>query len=455
MHNRIRRIHMVGIGGSGMSGIAEVLLNLGYEVFGSDMADSAVVKRLRELGATIGIGHAAENVVNAHVLVKSTAVREDNPEVVAAREQGIPVIPRAEMLAELMRLRTGIAIAGTHGKTTTTSFTAAIFDEAGLDPTVIIGGRLNAYGANARLGEGAYLLAEADESDGSFLCLFSIMNVVTNVDMDHMDFYPDMETIDNAFLTFMNKVPFYGCNVVCGDDPGVRRLLPKVNRPVITYGFAPGNDLTAEIIEMGETSRFTVRLKGARLGEVRLSQPGRHNVLNALAAIGVSLQADIPVEACIAGLSKFGGVGRRFERKGERNGVIVVDDYGHHPAEIAATLATAKQCFPDRRIVVAFQPHRFSRTKALFGEFCKAFESVDKLLLTEIYPASEAPIPGVSGQSLAQGIRQVSNTDVEYFQDFAAIQAALPGELKEGDLFITLGAGNIWTVGQNWLDGKA
>ena len=443
---------MVGIGGSGMSGIAEVLLNLGYEVFGSDMADSAAVKRLRELGATVGIGHAAENVVNAHVLVKSTAVGEDNPEVAAAREQGIPVIPRAEMLAELMRLRTGIAIAGTHGKTTTTSFTAAIFDEAGLDPTVIIGGRLNAYGANARLGEGEYLVAEADESDGSFLCLFPIMNVVTNVDMDHMDYYADMDAIDATFLTFMNKVPFYGCNVVCGDDPGVRRLLPRVNRPVITYGFAPGNDLTAEVLEAGEKSRFVVRLKGCKLGEVSLSQPGRHNVLNALAAIGIGMHADIPVETCIAGLSKFGGVGRRFERKGEKNGVIVVDDYGHHPAEIAATLATARQVYPDRRLVVAFQPHRFTRTQALFGQFCKAFENVDKLLLTEIYPASEAPIPGVSGQSLAQGIRQVSKTDVEYCQDFAGMAAALPGILQPGDVLLTLGAGNIWTVGQNWLD---
>lgn len=444
---------MVGIGGSGMSGIAEVLLNLGYAVGGSDTADGPIVERLRELGAVVGIGHAAANVVDAHVLVKSSAVKEDNPEVLAAREQGIPVIPRAEMLAELMRLRTGIAIAGTHGKTTTTSFTAAILDEAGLDPTVIIGGRLNAYGANARLGAGAYLLAEADESDGSFLCLLPIMNVVTNVDKDHMDFYPDMDAIDDAFLTFMNKVPFYGCNIVCGDDPGVRRLLPKVNRPVITYGFAPGNDLTAEILETGETSRFTVRLKGARLGEVRLGQPGRHNVLNALAAIGVSLQADIPVQACIAGLGKFGGVGRRFERKGERAGVIVVDDYGHHPAEIAATIATAKQCYPGGRLVVAFQPHRFSRTQALFGEFCTAFDGVGKLMLTEIYPASEAPIPGVSGQSLAQGIRQVSKVDVEYFRDFAALSAALPETLREGDIFITLGAGNIWTVGQNWLNG--
>ena len=452
MHSRIRRIHMVGIGGSGMSGIAEVLLTLGYEVFGSDMADSVAVKRLRELGATVSIGHTAENVVNAHVLVKSTAVREDNPEVVAAREQGIPVIPRAEMLAELMRLKTGIAIAGTHGKTTTTSLTAVIFDEAGLDPTVIIGGRLNAYGANARLGTGEYLVAEADESDGSFLCLFPIMNVVTNVDMDHMDFYADMAAIDASFLNFMNKVPFYGCNVVCGDDPGVKRLLPKVNRPVITYGFAPSNDLTAEILSAGETSIFTVRLKGCKLGDVTLYQPGRHNVLNALAAIGIGMHADIPVDVCIAGLSKFGGVGRRFEHKGEKNGVVVVDDYGHHPAEIAATLATARQVYPGRRLVVAFQPHRFSRTKALFGDFCKVFETADKLLLTEIYPASEAPIPGVSGQSLAQGIRQVSNTDVAYFQDFAGVEAALPDMLQPGDVFLTLGAGNIYTVGQHWLE---
>ncbi len=452
MHSRIRRIHMVGIGGAGMSGIAEVLLNLGYEVHGSDMAESAAVKRLRELGAVVGIGHAAKNLAGAHVLVKSTAVKEDNPEVAAAREQGIPVIPRAEMLAELMRLRTGIAIAGTHGKTTTTSFTAAIFDEAGLDATVIIGGLLNAYGANARLGAGQYLVAEADESDGSFLCLFPIMNVVTNVDMDHMDFYKDQEAIDASFISFMNKVPFYGINVVCGDDPGVRRLLPRINRPVMTYGFAPGNDLTAEIVSCAETSEFIVRLKGCKLGNITLAQPGKHNILNALAAVGVALQADIPVSACIEGLSKVRGVGRRFERRGERAGVVVVDDYGHHPAEIAATLATARQVYPDRRLIVAFQPHRFTRTQALFGEFCKAFEAVDELLLTEIYPASEAPIPGVSGQSLAQGIRQVSKTEVRYFQDFAELSAALPETLQSGDLFLTLGAGNIWTIGQKWLD---
>ena len=452
MHSRVKTIHMVGIGGVGMSGIAEVLLNLGYAVHGSDLAENAAVVRLRELGARVLIGHAAENVADAHVLVKSTAVSPDNPEVLAARENGIPIIPRAEMLAELMRLRSGIAIAGTHGKTTTTSLTAAIFEEAGFDPTVIIGGKLNAYGANARLGTGKFLIAEADESDGSFLCLFPIMNVVTNVDMDHVDFYPDQESIDEAFVQFMNKVPFYGINVVCGDDPGVRRLLPRVNRPVITYGFGNKNDLTAEVGYCAGHSEFILRLKGCRLGTVRLTQPGRHNILNALAAIGVALQADIPLSACLDGLGKFKGVGRRFERKGERDGVLVVDDYGHHPAEIAATLATARMCHPDRRLVVAFQPHRFTRTKALFGDFCKVFDNVDKLFLTEIYPASESPIPGVSGESLAQGIRQVSSTEVVYCRDFNELFGVLPGELKSGDLFLTLGAGSIYTVGQRWLE---
>ena len=452
MHNRIHAIHMVGIGGSGMSGIAEVLLNLGYAVHGSDLADGPVVARLRDLGAVISIGHASANVKDPHVLVKSTAVDVDNPEVAAAVERGIPIIPRAEMLAELMRLRTGIAIAGTHGKTTTTSFTAAIFDEAKLDPTVIIGGRLNAYGANARLGAGKYLVAEADESDGSFLCLFPIMNVVTNVDLDHLDHYTGQSDIDEAFVQFMNKVPFYGMNVVCGDDRGIRRLLPRINRPVMTYGFGAGNDLTAELISCGETSHFIVRLKGCRLAEVHLAQPGQHNVLNALGAIGVSMQADISVEDCVRGLEKFRGVGRRFERKGEKNGVLVVDDYGHHPAEIAATLQTARQCFPERRLVVAFQPHRFTRTQALFGDFCKVFETTDKLLLTEIYPAAEAPIPGVSGESLAQGIRQVSNTDVTYCRDFAEMSAMLDTVLQPGDIFITLGAGSIYTVGQKWLE---
>lgn len=446
---------MVGIGGSGMSGIAEVLHNLGYVVSGSDMAESAAVRRLRDLGINVAIGHAVGNLADVHVLVKSTAIKDDNEEVAAARERGIPIIPRAEMLAELMRLRTGIAIAGTHGKTTTTSLTAHIFEEAGLDPTVIIGGRLNAYGTNARLGAGDYLLAEADESDGSFLCLLPIMNVITNVDMDHLDFYGDQAAIDESFLAFMNKVPFYGINVICGDDPGLRRILPRVKRPVLTYGFGAGNDLVGEIVELGEVSRFKIRLKGCPLGEVSLAQPGRHNILNALGAVGVAMQAQIPAEVCIRGLAKFNGVGRRFERRGQRGDVLVVDDYGHHPAEIRATLETARQSFPDRRLVVAFQPHRFTRTKALFGDFCHAFGQADELLLTEIYPASEAPIPGVSGQSLAQGIKQVCpEVSLHFFDNFEQLSAALPGVLRPGDLFITLGAGNIWTVGQRWLDGK-
>ena len=454
MQNRVKKIHMVGIGGSGMSGIAEVLLNLGYSVRGSDVADSPAVRRLERLGAEIYIGHGAENVADADVLVKSTAVAYDNPELIAAQKKAIPIIPRAEMLAELMRLKIGVAVAGTHGKTTTTSLLASIFDEASLDPTVIIGGRLNAYGANARLGEGEYLIAEADESDGSFLCLFPIINVVTNVDLDHMDFYADQDAIDQAFIAFMNKVPFYGLNVVCGDDPGVQRVLPQVKRRVTTYGFGPENVIRAQIISCGAGSLFTVFKDGEELGQVKLAQPGRHNVLNALGAIGVAMEAGISADVCLAGLAKFNGVGRRFERKGERNGVLVIDDYGHHPAEIAATIATAKECFPNKRLVVVFQPHRFSRTQALFGDFCRVFAGVDKLLLVEIYPASESPIPGVSGESLAQGIRQVSSTDVTYFQNFEAVNEVLPEILDRGDIFITLGAGNVWTIGQKYLDEK-
>ena len=455
MNNKIHKIHMVGIGGAGMSGIAEVLLNLGYSVSGSDMSDSAVVKHLRSLGATVSVGHAAENLGDVQVLVKSTAIADDNPEVVEARRRNIAIIPRAEMLAELMRLRQGVAIAGTHGKTTTTSFTASIFDAAGLDPTVIIGGRLNAYGTNAHLGHGDYLIAEADESDGSFLCLLPIINVVTNVDEDHLDHYGTREAIDDAFVAFMNSVPFYGINVVCGDDPGVRALLPRVKRPVMTYGFAADNALRAVPLESGAVSRFSVWQNGEELGEVRLPQPGRHNILNALGAIGAALSADIAFADCARGLGAFGGVGRRFEYKGERDGVIVIDDYGHHPAEIAATLATARQVFPGRRLVVAFQPHRFSRTQAHFGEFCKVFDTVDQVLLTEIYAASEKPIPGVSGESLAQGMRQVSETPVAYYRTIPELAAALPEYLRPGDVLLTLGAGTITRVGPLYLEGAA
>jgi UDP-N-acetylmuramate--alanine ligase len=454
MNSKIRRIHMVGIGGAGMSGIAEVLLNQGYEVSGSDMSDSAVVRHLRELGAHVAVGHAAENVGDVQVLVKSTAINDENPELVEARRRNIAIIPRAEMLAELMRLRQGIAIAGTHGKTTTTSLTASIFDTAGLDPTVIIGGRLNAYGTNAHLGHGEYLIAEADESDGSFLCLLPIINVVTNVDEDHLDHYKTRAGIDEAFVEFMNNVPFYGLNIVCGDDPGVRALLPRVKRPVLTYGFAEDNVLRAVPLECGVRNNFEVWRSGVKLGDVSLPQPGRHNMLNALAAIGAAMEVDISFEKCAEGLNGFGGVGRRFEFKGEKGGVTVVDDYGHHPAEIAATLATARQVFPGRRIIAAFQPHRFSRTQAHFGEFCKVFDNVDQLLLTEIYAASEKPIPGVSGQSLAQGIRQVSTTPVEYFQTLNDLAAGLPTILKEGDVLLTLGAGSITRLGPAWLEGQ-
>ncbi len=433
MRSRVNTIHMVGIGGSGMNGIAEVLINMGFTVTGSDLSASAAVRRLQQLGAQVYIGHGEDNVCDVDVLVKSTAIPDDNPELVKARELGVPIIPRAEMLAELMRLRTGIAVAGTHGKTTTTSLLATIFTEAGLDPTVIIGGLLNTYGANARLGDGDHLIAEADESDGSFLFLPPIITVVTNVDEDHMDFYDDIKAIDDSFTTFMNKIPFYGMNVVCGDDPGVQRLLPLIKRPCMTYGLGKDNRLRGEIITSHLRSMFKVSLDGEPWGEATVAQPGKHNVLNALGAIGVAIEAGLDKEDILRGLSNFGGVGRRFERKGERKGVLVVDDYGHHPAEIVANLETAKACYPDRRLVVAFQPHRFSRTQALFGDFCKAFEKADLLLLTEIYPASESPIPGVNGLSLAQGIKQVSDVKVRFFPDFDTMQKELPKILTPGD----------------------
>ncbi len=439
---------MIGIGGSGMSGIAEVLLNSGYEVSGSDVADNAVTRHLTSLGARICAGHHYENITDAQVLVKSTAISDDNLEVQAAKDKNIPIIPRAEMLAELMRLRTGIAIAGTHGKTTTTSLTATIFNAAELDPTVIIGGRLNAYGANARLGKGDYLIAEADESDASFLCLLPIINVVTNIDIDHLDFYPDQEAIDSVFIKFMNKVPFYGVNIVCGDDEGIQRLLPNIKRPFLTYGFNKENTIRAEIISMESRSTFKLFIKDTQgieqdYGIIELSQPGKHNILNALAAIGVAREAGICSEHWLKGLKEFAGVGRRFEYKGEKDGITVIDDYGHHPVEIKATLAAAKQVFPERKIYVAFQPHRFSRTQALFGEFCSCFEGIEKLYLTEIYPASEKPIPGINSQNLAQGIMQVTTLKVEHAANNEEVLALIKEDIKAGDVLITLGAGNI------------
>ncbi len=455
MNIRIQKVHMIGIGGTGMCGIAEVLLNLGYKVSGSDLVENVAVKRLRELGAHVCIGHDAAHVRDAEVVVRSTAVSDENPEVKQAHSLGVPVIPRAEMLAELMRLKTGLAIAGTHGKTTTTSFVGTIFKEAGYDPTVIIGGRLNGYGANAFLGQGEYLVAEADESDGSFLCLLPIMTVVTNIDADHLDFYPDMDSIYDSFLQFMNSVPFYGLNVVCGDDPGIRSLLARVKRPWLTYGFEQGNMLRAEPMSCGINSVFNVYRKEDKgevlWGKVELAMPGRHNILNALGAIGLALAAGIPREIIVRGLKGVHGVGRRFEKKGEKNGVLVFDDYGHHPTEIQATLEAVRTCYPDRRLVVAFQPHRFTRTQALFAEFSNAFGAVGHLLLTEIYPASEAPIPGVHGENLARAIRQVSGVPVTFYPDFVSMQEGLKDILLPGDVFLTLGAGTIWKVGEYFL----
>ncbi|MCF8029772.1 MAG: UDP-N-acetylmuramate--L-alanine ligase [Desulfohalobiaceae bacterium] len=451
MKTKLREIHMVGIGGSGMSGIAEVLINLGYKVSGSDVADNDTVRRLRGLGARIETGHKAENIGDAEVLVKSTAIGGDNPEVGAAREKGIPVIPRAEMLAELMRLKTGIAVAGTHGKTTATSLLAEVFKEAGMDPTVIIGGRLNAYGSHALMGEGEYLIAEADESDGSFLSLLPIMNVVTNVDLDHTDYYSDMAAVDEAFVQFMNQVPFYGLNVVCGDDTRLRKLLPRVKRPVLTYGLGQDNDLRADIHELGLASRFSVYWRGSPWADVVLSHPGRHNIQNALAAIAVAMQSDIPPEAVVRGLENFGGVGRRMEKKGEREGVLLLDDYGHHPREIELTLRTIKEVYGDRRLIVVFQPHRFTRTRDLFAGFCRAFTLADLLFLTEIYPASEDPIPGVSGVSLAQGIRQMSGQEVMFCEDFSSCLRELQDISAPGDVVLTLGAGDISRLGTMFL----
>lgn len=454
MKGNITKIHMVGIGGSGMSGIAEVLLNLGYEVSGSDLSSGPVPVRLKNLGAEVFTGHGAENLGDAQVVVKSTAVREDNPEIMAAREANIPVIPRAEMLAELMRLKTGIAVAGTHGKTTTTSFLGTIFKEAGVDPTVIIGGRLNSYGSNALPGTGEYLIAEADESDGSFLCLKPIMNIVTNVDADHLDFYADLEDIKESFITFMNSIPFYGINVVCGDDPGIQSLLSRINRPVMTYGLGRDNYIRAEILSSSIGPEFNVFINEVHWAWIKLAHPGIHNILNSLAAIGISIHCGISKEEIIRGLSTFGGVGRRFDIKGIRKQVLVVDDYGHHPTEIRATIDTARTCYPDRRLVVLFQPHRFTRTRALFGDFCRELAKADVLLLTEIYPASEDPIPGVNGLSLAQGIRQISRTKVHFLESLEIASQKLGAILEPGDLFLTLGAGNVWKVGENYLESQ-
>ena len=454
MYGNIEKIHFVGIGGIGMSGIAEVLLNLGYKVSGSDLRESDTTERLRGLGGEICIGHAAENLTNVDVVVTSTAVQTDNPEVVEARHRMVPVIPRAEMLAELMRMKYGIAIAGTHGKTTTTSMVATVLTHAGIDPTIVIGGKLNTLGSNAKLGKGDFLVAEADESDGSFLKLSPSIAVVTNIDADHLDYYlGGLEEIKDTFVEFINKIPFYGLAILCLEDRNIAECIPRIRKRFMTYGLSSQADLRATHVKLdGFNTSFTAHYKGYRLGDISFSMPGAHNVLNALACTAVALELDVPFDKIQEGFAQFGGVGRRFTVKGEKNGIMVVDDYGHHPAEIRATLAAARNGWPERRLVVAFQPHRYSRTKELFNEFVTCFYDADVLVLTDIYAASEQPIPGVTAERLAEEIRRHGQRDVSYVADRLAVPEHLAGVVKDGDIVITLGAGNIWQAGEELVN---
>jgi UDP-N-acetylmuramate--alanine ligase len=452
MFKHYQHLHFVGIGGVGMSGIAEVLLNMGYRVTGSDARRGETVERLERLGAKVFIGHAASHTEGAHVVVCSSAVARDNVEVQAARLRGVPVIPRAEMLAELMRLKYGIAIAGTHGKTTTTSLVAAVLAAGGFDPTVVVGGRVHGLGTNARLGQGEFLVAEADESDGSFLKLSPTIAVVTTIDAEHLDHYGDLDAIRAAFLAFVNKVPFYGAVVLCLDQPNIQQMIPAVEKRVITYGLEASADLTARRLEFaGTTARFEVVQRGRALGTAALQVPGRHNVLNALASVAVGLDLDMSFDAIQRALADFTGVQRRFQVRGEARGVLVVDDYGHHPAEIRATLAAAKAGY-DRRVVTVFQPHRYSRTQHLRQEFLTAFNQSDVLLVMDIYAAGEAPIPGVHARDLAEGIAAHGHREVHYLNgDRAAIVDFLCESTRSGDLVLTLGAGDVGALGAEVL----
>ena len=450
--DRAHRLHFVGIGGIGMSGIAEVLINLGYDVRGSDAHPTPLTARLQSLGADFHAGHDAAHVGDADVVVISSAVKSSNPEVVEARRRGIPVIPRAEMLAELMRLKYGIAIAGTHGKTTTTSLISTILDHGGLDPTMVIGGRLRSIRSNARLGTGDYLVAEADESDGSFLKLIPTIAVVTNIDAEHLDHWTGgLPQIVDGFATFVNRIPFYGVSVICLDHPTVQAMLPRVEKRHITYGMSQQADYVAENVQVHEGAiGFDVRHRAEVLGRVKLNMIGRHNVLNALAAIAVAEEVGISFASAAEALAGFQGVGRRFEIKGSARDVLVADDYGHHPAEIRATLEAAREAYP-RRLVVAFQPHRYTRTRDLLVEFASAFNASNLLLVADIYPASEAPIPGVTAQTLVEVVRNHGHQQVEYVGEVASVATRLAALVRPGDLVLTLGAGNIWQAGEELL----
>ncbi len=458
MKHAVKHIHFVGIGGAGMSGIAEILHNLGYSVSGSDQSDSAVTRRLAELGIRIAIGHDAANLQGAEAVVTSTAVKGDNPEVIAARARRIPVVPRAVMLAELMRLKKGIAIAGTHGKTTTTSLVTSVLAEAGVDPTFVIGGKLNSAGANSALGSGEYIVVEADESDASFLNLLPVLSVVTNIDADHMDTYGhDFARLKQAFVDFLHKMPFYGAAVLCADDPGVRSIMPMISRPVITYGL--GEDVQVRAVNVqalpGGQMRFTVqRRNGVTLPDldITLNLPGEHNVRNALATIAVATELELPDEPIVAALARFSGVGRRFQRWGElpaANGAgtfTLIDDYGHHPVETAAVIAAARGAFPGRRLVLAFQPHRFTRTRDCFEDFVKVLGSADAVWLTEVYAAGEAPIVAADGRALARALRVAGKVDPLFVDDIAELPQAIVEHALPGDVVIAMGAGSIGGV---------
>lgn len=455
MFRKTQHIHLVGIGGSGMSGIAEVLLTLGYKVSGSDLQASDTTRRLEELGGKIFIGHQDANVGEAQVVVISSAVSPENPEVTAAKSRQIPVIPRAEMLAELMRLKFGVAIAGAHGKTTTTSMVANVLAQGGLDPTMVIGGKVNALGSHARLGRGDLLVAEADESDGSFLRLSPTIVAVTNLDREHLDHYGTMDRLMDAFVEFVNKVPFYGLAVVCADDERLRSLFPRIVKRYYTYGLREQDgwspDFKATEINVKQWgAEFRAHFRGRNLGPFRLAVPGIHNVSNALAAIAVGIELDVPVDLIRKGLAAFTGVERRFHLRGEAGGVMVVDDYGHHPTEIKAVLTAAKQGW-DRRLVVLFQPHRYSRSRDLMEEFIHAFDQADLLFLTEIYAAGEQPIPGVSGTKLAEAVRSGGHPAVTFVEQKQHLPDQVLPYLKPGDLVITLGAGDIWKAGTGLL----
>ncbi|PKO25991.1 MAG: UDP-N-acetylmuramate--L-alanine ligase [Betaproteobacteria bacterium HGW-Betaproteobacteria-8] len=455
MKHRVKNVHFVGIGGSGMCGIAEVLLNLGFSVSGSDLSSNSVTQRLKKLGALIFQGHARENLEKADVVVVSSAVNESNPEVMEARSRTIPVVPRAVMLAELMRFRQGIAVAGTHGKTTTTSLIASILAEAGMDPTYVIGGRLESANTNARLGAGDYIVAEADESDASFLHLTPVISVVTNIDADHMDTYGhDFEKLKAAFVEFLQQLPFYGMAVVCIDDPNVRAILPSVSKPIMPYGFSEDARIRAtNVVADGGRMHFTVtRINGVTTSfDVTLNLPGKHYVLNALAAIAVASELNVPDEAIIKALAEFKGVGRRFERYGEvpvkgGGSFTLIDDYGHHPVEMQAVISAARGAFPDRRLVLAFQPHRYTRTRDCFEDFVEVLSSVDALILTEVYPAGEPPIVAADGRSLVRAVRVADKVEPLFVESPADLPEAILGMAKDGDVVIVMGAGSIGQV---------